>query len=385
MAVSNEEILWCYRNLLAREPESEEAVRTHVGNRNFKKLVEGFVTSTEFAGKRLPAAQPPAKPIGVSKDEILWCYRKLLGREPESEAVVRAYLGMKGFKEVVADFVDSAEFKQKRQPAVQSLGKSERFYPSTLPKIEVDTIATKEQLAAATAKIKATWAHLGIVKPHFSVLTDEQFLPTNLAGSIDKFWRSGEDEAETVRRMLERHGFSGYSGKVCVEYGCGVGRVTMGFAPLFAQVHGYDISPGHLECAKQRAQEINVTNTRFHQCSEDPLADLQECDFFYSRIVFQHNPPPIICELIKKALRALRPGGTAIFQVPTYGFKYRFNFAEWLKTEHALDMQMHCLPQQVVFELIADEGCVPLEVKEDNSTGAPDKYISNTFVVRKRS
>jgi hypothetical protein len=48
-------------------------------------------------------------------------------------------------------------------------------------------------------------------------------------------------------------------------------------------------------------------------------------------------------------------------------------------------MQMHCLTQQVIFELIADEGCVPLEVKEDNSTGAPDKYISNTFVVRKRS
>ena len=84
-------------------------------------------------------------------------------------------------------------------------------------------------------------------------------------------------------------------------------------------------------------------------------------------------------------LRALKPEGFAIFQVPTYSIGYGFSISEWITADHALDMQMHCLPQQVIFSIMADEKCVPLEVREDNSTGAPNRFISNTFVVHKTS
>jgi len=44
-------------------------------------------------------------------------------------------------------------------------------------------------------------------------------------------------------------------------------------------------------------------------------------------------------------------------------------------------MQMHCLPQPAIFKILADECCVPLEVREDGSTGGA--FISNTFIARR--
>jgi len=55
----------------------------------------------------------------------------------------------------------------------------------------------------------------------------------------------------------------------------------------------------------------------------------------------------------------------------------------WIAAKHELDMQMHCLPQAAIFALASDEACDVLEVREDNSTGAPERFISNTFVIRK--
>jgi SAM-dependent methyltransferase len=321
----------------------------------------------------------------VSREEVLWCYRNLLKRDPESETALNSHLGNKDFRQLVEGFVRSAEFVDKTRPVARPLARKDRFHALGLKGMEVDTEATSEQLTQAIGKVKTAWTHLGTVKPHFSVLTDQQFLPENIDNSIDRFWASGEAEATDVQRILERQKFSDLSRKTCVEYGCGVGRVTMSLARRFRTTHGYDISYEHLAHARQRAQQIALRNVFFHQCNDDLLADLESCDFFYSRIVFQHNPPPIIAELIKKALKALNPGGVAIFQIPTYGFGYRFSLDEWLAADQVLDMQMHCLPQEKVFSLIAAANCEPLEVREDNATGAADKYISNTFVVRKKA
>lgn len=225
--------------------------------------------------------------------------------------------------------------------------------------------------------------HLGITKPHFSVLNNTPFLPENLSQNIGEFWATGETEAASVESMLKRHGFASLSSKTCLEYGCGVGRVTTWLASRFGQFHAYDISHGHLMQAEKRAEEIGVSNCRFHLCSDNPLEPLAACDFFYSRLVFQHNPPPIISQLIRNALRALKPDGIAIFQVPTYRIGYSFSIAEWLAAEHVLDMQMHCLPQQAIFAIISKENCLPLEVREDNSAG--DRFLSNTFIIRKEA
>jgi SAM-dependent methyltransferase len=315
--------------------------------------------------------------MAVTREEVLWCYRSILGREPESEKAVEAKLKTKDFAALREAFLSSSEFinKQKNLPPRRS------FMPRDVEKNEIEYEATPTQLKECLTKIKAAWSHLGITRPHHSVLTNERYLPDNLPKNLDDFYASGEVEAKCVEKMLARHDFTGLEKKTCVEYGCGVGRVTMGLARLFDKVHAYDISPNHLALAEERAATVGVANCKFHLCSAEPLAPLEACDFFYSRIVFQHNPPPVIAQLIRNALRSLKTGGIAIFQVPTYHPGYRFSIKEWLATEHALDMQMHCLPQPAIFKIFADEYCVPLEVREDGSTGGA--FISNTFIVRR--
>lgn len=320
-------------------------------------------------------SRDPGVPLlqGVTRDDVVWCYRALLGREPESEAAITAHRQVGDFRALVQTFVDSAEFAQR--PAQRA------FHPMPLPPARIDVDVDGTQMAAAIAKVKLAWAHLGDTRAHHSVLTNEAFLPHALDRSIDRFWASGMSESEQAIAMLARHGFSPV-GKVCVEYGCGVGRVTSGLAGSFSNVYGYDISPGHLALAAQRVASLGLDNVCLIQCSDTFLEDLQPCDAFYSRIVFQHNPPPVMHALVRAALTALKPGGIAIFQLPVYAAGYSFDLQAWLSSPPVLDMEMHCLPQPHVFGAVAAKGCVCLEVREDNSVGE-SRFISNTFVVRR--
>jgi SAM-dependent methyltransferase len=317
----------------------------------------------------------------VSRDEILWCYRNLLGREPESEAVVNTHLRTRDFRHLVLSFVRSQEFIAS-VPRV-TLHSEEPGLPPFLDKLKIDAEATPGELAMCAAKIKKAWEHLGNEKAHYSVLTYDDFLPKNLNGSIEAFWNSGVWEASQVMRTLGELGAKQLEEKVCVEYGCGVGRVTVNFAKSFGRVHGYDISRNHLAYARARATEVGAGNIEFHECANDFRIAIEPCDFFYSLIVLQHNPPPIIVEVLRLAMRALKPGGIAIFQVPTYIVGYQFSLDEWLAMDHALDMQMHCVPQDTVFRLMADSGCHLLSVREDGWAAAPGKILSNTFYCQK--
>ena len=61
---------------------------------------------------------------------------------------------------------------------------------------------------------------------------------------------------------------------------------------------------------------------------------------------------------------------------------YQFKISIYLKEDLVNDMEMHCLPQQVIFDIINIENCALLEIREDGYTGIP---ISNTFIVKKNS
>jgi SAM-dependent methyltransferase len=315
----------------------------------------------------------------VSAEAVIWGYRFFLGRDPESPDVVEVHRDSKDALHLAQKLVASAEFRAKQSSLIVP-GTS--VAPQFCEQL-IETKATEEQIAGCLAKIKAAWSHLGTVAPHFSVLTSDRYRPANIAQSIETFWRSGDAEAEQFLRTLARYGLAAPASGTCVEFGCGVGRVTMGLARHFAHVDAYDISAAHLELARGRAREVVADNITFHECSANLLGALAPCDAFYSRLVFQHNPPPVIVRLICNALRALRPGGIAVFQIPAHITGYSFELRKWLQTEHALDMHMHCIPQRDVFESIASMGCELLEVREDNSAGAPDRIVSNVFVVRR--
>ena len=321
----------------------------------------------------------------VTREEVIWCYQTLLGREAESDEATSIHLSHNDFRALVAGFTSSEEFKAKniatrwdnRQDAIGS------FLPVNLPKQRIDVEASEQQLAQCFAKVKITWEHLGQTRAHHSVLTDKDFLPENFAGSAQRFWASGDEEVAIAEAVLARHGRDDVSGMTAIEYGCGVGRLSTAFGKRFKHADCFDISEPHLAYARKRAKEVNAKRVSFHRAVAETGFGLPPCDFFYSSIVFQHNPPPLITELIRSALRCLRSNGVAIFQVPTYIAGYKFDLSNWLRTDHELDMQMHCVPQSLVYSLIREEGCTLLEIRENGAAGRPDLILSNVFVVEK--
>jgi hypothetical protein len=266
--------------------------------------------------------------MGVSREAVTWGYRFFLGREPESEAVISSHLLARDTTHLAQMLMGSAEFAARRR----NFGPRGPARALEVVHLDIDSLATPLEITACLEKIKAAWSHLGAVEPHYSVLTNARFRPAALPGALDDFWHSGQSEAERFVRTLAAHTFS-FAGKTCMEYGCGVGRVTSGLSRAFARVEAYDISAAHLDLARARVRDLGITNVRFHECSANTLDVLEPCDVFYSRLVFQHNPPPVIAELIRQALGALRPEGIAVFQVPTYMGGYSFKLPEWLKTE----------------------------------------------------
>jgi len=316
--------------------------------------------------------------MAVTEEEVLWCYRTILGREPESADIVKRKSSLeKDFRSLVLGFIGSNEYRLKSAlPGLVPLDRNA---------MEVDTTGSPLEVSLIKDRIRETWTQLGLDRPHDSILSGAGYLPDEInPESIERFYSSGLEEAAIVEAMLNRFGFAPYDSKVCVEFGCGLGRVTFALASMFKTVHGYDISANHLRLAQQHGAEAGIENVNFHLCSVDTIGDaLAACDFFYSRLVLQHNPPPLIRELVSAALAALRPGGIAIFQVPTYGVDYAFRIKEYISGPRRRDIEMHCFPQRELFALIAGAHCNLLEVDQDSAVGRYGEWVSNTFVVQR--
>jgi 2-polyprenyl-3-methyl-5-hydroxy-6-metoxy-1,4-benzoquinol methylase len=154
--------------------------------------------------------------------------------------------------------------------------------PLDRAEMDIDIAADATDLPLILRGIRKAWTHLGEVRPHHSVLTTQEYHPEFIdAESIERFYATGGTGVSTIAAVLRRYGFADLESKVCVEYGCGLGRMTLALAKVFKRVHGYDISANHLTLAERRATEAGIHNVDFHLCSADPvIEELEDCDFF---------------------------------------------------------------------------------------------------------
>ena len=314
----------------------------------------------------------------VSSEAVIWSYRLFLDREPESPLAITDKLKrLANTQDMRREFVSSEEFKQKN-PGFHSLSLVGKEPPMFIERVS--------DLDKLFFHIQNVWEHLGETEPHWSVLVWEQFKSLNIKETRSEFYNSGLDNVATFFKTLERNGIDHTSLKTCLEYGCGLGRVTCWLAKKFESVIGYDISRSHLRLAKQYLDEIGVQNvTLQHLSKPHDIGNFPKVDVVYSVIVLQHNPPPIIRLIIQELMRALNSGGVAFFQVPTYRSEYKFSLQEYLAGEATRgEMEMHVLPQYEIFDIVSQEQGKLVEVLEDGWTGLRYGERSNTFVIQKK-
>ncbi|HEX2525573.1 MAG TPA: methyltransferase domain-containing protein [Geminicoccus sp.] len=312
-------------------------------------------------------------------------YEAVLKREPDRKGLndhARSLRNGARLTEVMNSFLRSKEFATKVYDEV------DRFpLDAGGPlRIDLDGEGTHTGLWEHVAEV---WSGYGVSDPYWSVLTDERWRAHNMgrAEVLDEFYKSGSNGIRRMETWFERNGLQINSDMVCAEYGCGVGRCTLWLARRFRRVVAFDISQPHIDAARAALKERGVTNVDFVLVrGPDDLKHLQGVDVFFSIIVLQHNPPPIIVDILKAALGGLKPGGVAYFQVPTYNAGYSFVEEEYRNDmQRRKTMEMHCVPQRVVFDLAARNGLQLVEIQPDNMTGGPQIWISNTFLMRKSS
>lgn len=247
--------------------------------------------------------------------------------------------------------------------------------------IEVDV--SHEQRERLFALVGAQWEKVGKAKPYWSVLSSDDYLPESISETrLQEFYASGIAEVNLLETLCERNGLTLPTKAHCLEFGCGVGRVTVHLARRFSTVEGLDISaPNLAECLKVLRNQNSSNVTTRHLRSPAELAAVAPFDVFFTRIVLQHNPPPIQKLILDALLGKLRPGGVGVFQTIVHGKGYRYAVAEHLANAQVEVYEMHALPMREIFRCIEASSCMAMEVIRDTAGGFG--VGSYTFLVYK--
>jgi SAM-dependent methyltransferase len=310
----------------------------------------------------------------ISREFVVAAYKGLLNRDPENEEVIDAQIGhFQTVQDLLRGFVASPEFKSK---CLDYASIVDNQYHSKQGNIDI--IVPENVLRTLFARIAEQWSALGESEPYWSVLSDDRFRTQNIEKTKAEFYASGGVTDQLIDIFCERTHISPPTGR-CLELGCGVGRVTRYLAKRFVHVEGVDISEGNLDLAHSYLKEKRVDNVSFlllHQIEQ--LSDVEDFDFFFSVIVLQHNPPPIIAHILRMVLKKLRARGKFFFQVPSNPPGYQFSTSAYLESASPVGQgfEMHALPMYAVLEIIEQSGCKIKEVMADNWSGT---YGSHTY------
>jgi 2-polyprenyl-3-methyl-5-hydroxy-6-metoxy-1,4-benzoquinol methylase len=303
----------------------------------------------------------------IDRDVIRSCYRAVLGRMPESEAIeAEKALWSPDLESLLADLLASSEFQNR------IAGGLRRAYEAPPSDIEVDM--TPVQRDALFDRLRRQWQAMGETEPYWSVITFDEFRTENLDPETkSRFFASGSEHGHLLDLFAQRCGTS-FRDELCVEIGCGVGRVTKHLAGRFRKVIAIDISEGNLREARAMAAQERLTNIDFQLLSSPgELERLPDFDVLYSTMVFQHNPPPVQKYQLDVLLGKIRTKGAFFFQAQTVSPGYRFRIEEHLRAPLET-MDMHCLPMHEILALIRKHRLPIHEVAADYFTGLHGSY-----------
>jgi SAM-dependent methyltransferase len=231
--------------------------------------------------------------------------------------------------------------------------------------------------------VKQTYEKLGRDDPLYAVLSDKRFQHNRWAPHA--FFETGAKEIDEVLRYVQDVGCK-LEFHRALDFGCGVGRLSQALAEHFQSVVGVDIA----ESMVQRAREFNRFGDRvvyLANVTDDlRMLDSDSFDLVYSNITLQHIPPEHGKNYIREFLRVLRPGGLALFQVPSgqpyrpgsfgeflYYLRRRYLRRLWRALRRRPQVEIHYIPRAEVESLLRAAGGVLVDVVPAWRTGPRGK------------
>lgn len=158
----------------------------------------------------------------------------------------------------------------------------------------------------------ADWEELAQREPYFAVLTHDDFLGVQSSDvASTAFFETGEADIaallEAVAAALGRE----IALTSALDFGCGVGRLTLPLARRATRVVACDVAPTMLTHARENAEKAGLHNVTFIESHELVSLEADQFDFIGSLLVLQHIPVSAGYEIIRTLLRLLAPSGIA--------------------------------------------------------------------------
>ena len=131
--------------------------------------------------------------------------------------------------------------------------------------------------------------------PYYAVLNVEEHRGERMTDDARAlFARTGEQDMATTFDEIRRWVAPGFAPRSAVDFGCGVGRLTMPIARVAQHVTGIDISETMLGEARRNCAANGVMNATFVSSEAfftRATKDREAVDFVHAYIVFQHMRP----------------------------------------------------------------------------------------------
>jgi len=157
---------------------------------------------------------------------------------------------------------------------------------------------------------KRTWEEFGRGDAYYAVLTHDAFRREQLDdAAMDAFFASGEADVARALATVRAHVAPGFAPTRALDFGCGVGRLTIPLARAARDVVGVDVSGAMLDEARRNCEARAITNASFVLSDDQLLALDGTFDFVHSYITFQHIPPARGEAILRAMLARLAPGG----------------------------------------------------------------------------
>ncbi len=157
------------------------------------------------------------------------------------------------------------------------------------------------------------WEAFGHADPLFGVLSD----PTKFGGKwdLEEFFETGHAHIRKLLRILGERNVSFVPG-ACLDFGCGVGRLTIPLSTHFERTVGVDVAKSMIQPARRHLKpgdRCDFVLNRHPDLRQFPSGTF---DFVHTCLVLQHIPPEVTRRYIGEFFRIARPGGLVVFQLP---------------------------------------------------------------------
>src|SRR6185437_5529270 len=188
------------------------------------------------------SSAPPLDQLPASEEAAIWAYRLILGREPESAAMVHDHVRQSESLQALRErFLECSEFTQRYRTVERERGRNVSVFPPCAIQTQVDA----ETGARLFQHVARSWRRFGNTEPYWSVMSEPQYLMEHIGQSRAAFLESGRENVERLLATLRRNGVAPDPQWEVLELGCGLGRNTRWLTPLFRRIFAVDVSSSH--------------------------------------------------------------------------------------------------------------------------------------------